>query len=313
MPPLLVVAGPTATGKTGLAIRLVEALARDGVRAEIVSADSRQVYRGMDVGTAKATADERARVPHHCLDLVDPDEPFSVADFIGHASRALGGVGDRGGLGVLVGGTGLYLRAVAGGLDVEALPWDPVARAALEAELSGGGLAPLAARLRDVAPDTAARIDVRNPRRVVRALERVAIAGDVPPPPPRGYDGPVAWVGLDLDRATHRRWIAARATTQLDGGLLEEAGSLRARYPETLPALSAIGYREAFDLLDGRIDRERFLEVNAGRNAAFARRQRTWFRSEPAIAWLDATADALPATLDTARRLVAADGVSSAR
>jgi len=313
VPPLLVVAGPTATGKTGLAIRLAEALARDGIHAEIISADSRQVYRGMDVGTAKATAEERARAPHHCLDLVDPDEPFSVADFVAHAARALEGIADRDGLGVLVGGTGLYLRAVARGLDVAALPWDPAARAALDEDLARDGLAALVARLRDVAPRTAAGIDLRNPRRVVRALERASVVGDAPPPPPRGYDRPVAWLGLDADRSTHRRWIAARAQAQLDGGLLDEARALHERYPETLRSLSAIGYHEAFDLLDGRIDRDRFLGVNVARNAAFARRQRTWFRSEPAIAWLDAAADPLPPAIDAARLLIGSERVSSAR
>jgi tRNA dimethylallyltransferase len=264
------------------------------------------------VGTAKATADERARVPHHCLDLVDPDDPFSVADFVAHAGRALDGIAARGGLALLVGGTGLYLRAVARGLDVEALPWDPETRAALDEELARDGLAPLVARLETLAPGTAARTDLRNPRRVVRALERVAIVGDAPPPPPRGYPGPVAWIGLDVDRDVHRRWIVARAAAQLDGGILDEARALRERYPDTLPSLSAIGYREAFDLLDGRIGRARYLEVNAGRNVAFARRQRTWFRSEPGIAWLDAAADPFAGALEAARGLLATERVSSA-
>ena len=271
------------------------------------------MYRGLDVGTAKATAGERSRVPHHCLDLVDPDEPFSVADFVVAAGAALDGIHARGGIALLVGGTGLYLRAVARGLDVEALPFDPATRAALDEELARDGLASLVARLEALAPTTAARTDLRNPRRVVRALERVTIVGDAPPPPPRGYAGPVAWIGLDLDRGTHRRWIAARAETQLDGGILDEARAVRMRYPETLPSLSAIGYREAFALLDGRIDRAGYLEINVRRNAAFARRQRTWFRSEPDIAWLDAAADPLPDALDAARRLLAVERVSSPR
>jgi tRNA dimethylallyltransferase len=271
------------------------------------------VYRGLDVGTAKATADERARVRHHCLDLVDPDEPFSVADFVTHAGRALDGIATRGGIALLVGGTGLYLRAVARGLDVEALPFDPVVRATLDEELARDGLALLVARLEAAAPGTAARTDLRNPRRVVRALERATVVGDAPPPPPRGYAGSVAWIGLDVDRETHRRWIADRAATQLEGGILDEARTLRARYPETLLSLSAIGYREAFDLLDGRIGRARYLEVNAGRNAAFARRQRTWFRSEPGITWLDAGADPFAAALEAARGLLGVERVSSSR
>ena len=131
LPPLVVIAGPTATGKTALAIRLATSLRDAGRQAEIVSADSRQVYRGLDIGTAKVTAEERALVPHHGLDLVDPDEPFSVADFVAHAGTVLARLGEQDGVAILAGGTGLYLRAVARGLDVDALPTDAVLRACL--------------------------------------------------------------------------------------------------------------------------------------------------------------------------------------
>ena len=283
-------AGPTATGKTALAVRLALALAEvgDGRSVEVISADSRQVYRGMDVGTAKPTPAERRGVVHHGLDLVDPDEGFSVADFAAHARACLGSLNARGGLAILAGGSGLWLRAIATGLDLDASPHDPDLRARLDAELEADGPDALAARLRSTAPALAARTDLQNPRRVVRALEIALLRGDGPPPPPAGYPGPVTWIGLDVaDRAAHRSWIAARAVGQLDGGLPEEAERLRARYGEGHRAFSAIGYREAWDLLDGRIDRARFLEVNVTRNAAFARRQRTWFRAEPGIAWLD--------------------------
>ena len=132
-PPLVVLAGATATGKTALSLALAEALRARGVSAEIVSADSRQVYRGMDIGTAKATPEERARVPHHGLDLVDPDQAFSVADYSHHAARALAGIAERGAVALLVGGTGFYLRAVARGLAVDELPWDAGVRAGIEA------------------------------------------------------------------------------------------------------------------------------------------------------------------------------------
>ncbi len=141
LPPLVVLAGTTASGKTALSLALAEALRRTGVAAEIVSADSRQVYRGMDIGTAKATAEERARVPHHGLDLVDPDQPFSVADYSACAGAALAGIAARGAVALLVGGTGFYLRSVARGLAVDELPWDPDVRAAVEARLADGGLA----------------------------------------------------------------------------------------------------------------------------------------------------------------------------
>ena len=299
------IGGATATGKTGLAIRLAETLAGEGHPAEIISADSRQVYRGLDVGTAKATAAERSLVPHHGLDLVDPDEPFTVADFVRHAEGALVGIAGRGGVAILTGGTGLYLRAVARGLDMEALPFDPAIRASLEAALTSGGLEPLVARLRAEAPGLAERIDVRNPRRVVRALEIAAIRGDVPLPQPRGYPGPVLWLGLTVEPATHREWIARRAHAQFQAGLIDEAAALRERYDPALPAFSAIGYREAWSVLDGRATLAEAIEVDIRRNVAFAKRQRTWFRAEPEIEWLDATTgDPTPEAVARTRSLL---------
>jgi tRNA dimethylallyltransferase len=290
-PPLLVIAGATATGKTGLAIDVASRLMGEGTTVEIISADSRQVYRGLDIGTAKATLDERRGIPHHGLDLVDPDEPFTVADFAAPARATLASIGEQGGLAILVGGTGLYLRAVARGLPTDELPADPEVRARLEAEFLAVGLEPLVERLQAVAPRRAAAIDTANPRRVVRALEIATVAGGEPDiPAPRGYDGPVAWVGLDVDPATHRVWIANRARAQFDAGLIEEAGALREYYDPALPAFSAIGYREAWAVLDGELTRDAAIAEDTRRNQAFAKRQRTWFRSEPDIDWLDASA-----------------------
>ena len=305
-PPLLVIAGATATGKTGLSIRLAEALRADGIASEIVSADSRQVYRGLDIGTAKADPAERARVPHHGLDLVEPDAPFSVAEYAAHARAVLAGIADREGLAILVGGTGLYLRAVARGLPTDALPNDPAIRAGLEVELGRDGLPAMAARLVALAPSRAAVLDLHNPRRVVRALEIAELQGDVPLPEPRGYPAPVAWLGLEVESGTHRDWIDARARAQFAGGLLDEARHLRERFDPTLRAFSAIGYHEAWDVLDGRVGLDEAIAVDIGRNVSFARRQRTWFRSEPDITWLavgPGEPDPLPAALDAARRL----------
>ncbi len=290
LPPLVVIAGPTATGKTTLAIEVAEAIERTGRPAEIVSADSRQVYRGLDIGTAKVSADERARVVHHGIDLVEPDEPFSVADFRRHALEALERLGERGGIGILAGGTGFWIRAVARGIDTDALPSDPAARVAIEERLADRGLDALVSELAALAPSLADRIDARNPRRVVRALEIAEIRGDAPLPEPRGYPARVAWLGLDLDRDEHARWIAARARAQFDAGLVEEARSLRERYDPALPAFSAIGYREAWSVIDGEATLEAAIAADAARNVTFAKRQRTWFRSEPGITWLDAAA-----------------------
>jgi len=300
---MLVVAGPTATGKTGLAIRLALALAaEDGVPAEVISADSRQVFRGLDIGTAKPTLEERRGVPHHGLDLVDPDGAFSVADFADHAAAVLPPIAAAAGLAILAGGTGFYLRAIARGLDTKALPSDPAVRAKIEAKMAEDGVAAGAARLRSLAPTLAGGIDLRNPRRVARALEIAEIAGDVPLPEPLGYPAPVAWLGLDVPRAVHDRWIAERARAQFDAGLVEEARALRERFDPALPAFSAIGYAESWALLDGEIDRETAIERDAARNVAFAKRQRTWFRREPEIEWLDpAAGDPLDRTLARAR------------
>jgi tRNA dimethylallyltransferase len=304
-PPLLVIAGATATGKTGLAIDVAERLVGEGIGAEVISADSRQVFRGLDIGTAKATVAERRDIPHHGLDLVEPDQPFSLADFAAHARDALAAIAERRSLAILAGGTGLYVRAVARGIATDALPADPAIRARLEAEFLAVGLDPLVERLRAVAPERAASVDVRNPRRVVRALEIAAIDGGRERlPEPRGYGGPVAWIGLALDRPTHLAWIATRARAQFDAGLIDEARALRERFDPGLPAFSAIGYREAWAVLDGRLDREAAIAEDARRNAAFAKRQRTWFRSEPDIVWLDATAHAIDQTLEAALRLV---------
>ncbi|MEO7119192.1 MAG: tRNA (adenosine(37)-N6)-dimethylallyltransferase MiaA [Candidatus Limnocylindrales bacterium] len=289
----MVICGATATGKTALSLAVAEALGN----AQILSADSRQVYRGMDIGTAKATADERARVQHHGLDLVDPDEAFTVADFVRHAGGVFETIASAGAVAVMVGGTGLYLRAVARGMPITETGTEPVLRERLEQRLVGEGLHTLVAQLRAMAPGVAARTDVANPRRVVRALERVAIAGDVPPPEPTGYPGAVLWLGLAAEPAEHRAAILARARHQFASGLLDEARILRERFGSDHRSFSAVGYHEAWDVLDGRADLEAAISEDAQRSRAYARRQRTWFRAEPDVTWL-AAGD--PATTSTA-------------
>jgi tRNA dimethylallyltransferase len=256
-----------------------------------VSADSRQVFRGLDIGTAKATPDERARVVHHGIDLVDPDEAFSVAQFRAHALGVLGGLGARGGIGIVAGGTGFWLRAVFEGIDTDALPSDATLRARLEAALDAEGLAASADRLAALAPSLAARTDLHNPRRVVRALEIATLRGDEPLPAPRGYPAPTVGIQLAVEPAVLRSRLAARARSQFDAGLVEEARALRERYDPSLPAFSAIGYRESWAYVDGLVGLDEAIAEDARRNVQFARRQRTWFRREPSLAVVDATAD----------------------
>jgi tRNA dimethylallyltransferase len=296
--PLVVIGGPTATGKTGLAIDLAERLHARGIPAEIVSADSRQVYIGMDIGTAKATAAERARVVHHGIDLVTPDVGYSVADFRAHALAALRALGAKGGVGILAGGTGFWLRAVFAGIDTDALPHDPQVRAEVEEALAAEGVEAAAARLAALAPSLAARTDPRNPRRVARALELAILRGDVPLPEAVGYGSPVLGVQLDVAPGEHARRIHARARAQFEAGLVEEARGLRERYDPSLPAFTSIGYRESWAYLDGECTLEEAIEADALRNLQFATRQRTWFRREPALEVVDATTDPAPALVD---------------
>jgi len=283
-PPLLGVVGPTASGKTDLALALARRLP-----VEIVVADSRQVYRGMDVGTAKPDAAARSAVPHHLLDLVGPDEPFSVADWMAAARGAIAAIAARGRLPLLVGGTGLYVEALLAGHDYGAQPWSPELRQRLTLELEATGLAPLAERLRGLDPDRAARTDLRNPRRVLRALERVE-AGGVPITP-RGdpYPGRIALVGLRRPRDVLYRRIDERALALFDGGLIEEVARLLTEgYGPELTPMSGHGYREAAALLSGQLRASDAVELTARRTRQYAKRQLSWFRREPRIGWIAA-------------------------
>jgi tRNA dimethylallyltransferase len=262
------------------------------------------VYRGLDIGTAKATLEERRRVVHHGIDLVDPDQPSSVADFRAHAHAALEALGERGGIGILVGGTGFWLRAVAAGIDTDALPSDPDLRARLEGDLERDGLGAMAARLQTLAPTIAAGVDLRNPRRVVRALEIAELRGDGDLPAPAGYPAPVLGLQLVVEPPEHRRRIVARAQAQFDAGLVDEAQALRERWDPRLNAFSAIGYRESWAYLDGELTLVEAVDLDAVRNVQFSKRQRTWFRREPGLAVLDATVDPAPAAHERLRAFV---------
>jgi tRNA dimethylallyltransferase len=180
---------------------------------------------------------------------------------------------------------------VTRGIDTEALPHDAQVRADIEAALERDGLDALATRLRGVAPSLAARTDLRNPRRVVRALEIATLRGDAPLPEPVGYPAPVLGLQLIVDDATLRRRIRDRARQQFDAGLVEEARTLRERWDPKLPAFSAIGYREAWAYLDGGLTLDESIALDALHNEQFSKRQRTWFRREPALAVIDATRD----------------------
>ncbi len=281
---VIAIVGPTASGKSALALRAAE---RSG--GEIVSADSRQVYRGMDVGTAKPTVAERARVPHHCIDIVDPSEPYDAARYQRDGRAALADIASRGKTAYVVGGTGLYVRALLDGLLLDAAPTDPELRARLERRADAEGPAALHRELARIDPTGAARVDVRNARRVVRYLELAMLAGRVP----QERDAPVAArrIGLDPPRAWLDQRIGARVRQMVDDGVLEETRRLvDAGVDQRLPSMSGHGYVHWAAHLRGEVGLDAAIAATAKDVRAYSRRQMTWFRRDPDIRWVDPTA-----------------------
>ena len=284
-PPLLGIVGSTASGKTDLALALARRLP-----VEILVADSRQVYRGMDVGTAKPPAAAREAVPHHLLDLVEPGEPFTVAQWAERARALLPEIAARGQLGMLVGGTGLYVSSLVDGHDYASQAFSPERRAELDARLAVEGLEALARDLVNVDPVIAARTDLRNPRRVLRALERAFAGGGGAMPSARPYPGRVVVVGISRPREVLYRRIDDRARRMFEaGGLLGEVrGLLEHGYTPDLRPMTGHGYREAARHLAGEISLGEAVEVTARRTRQYAKRQLSWFGREPRIIWLRA-------------------------
>jgi tRNA dimethylallyltransferase len=284
-PPIAAIVGPTGSGKTALSLALARRLP-----IEIMVADSRQVIRGMQIGTAQPDAAARAEIPHHLLDLVDPGDPFSVADWVAHAGRLLPEIAGRGRLPLLVGGSGLYVDALLDGYAFDSAP-DAARRAELASELEAVGVGPLAERLRGLDPSAARRVDLRNPRRVIRALERSAAAGGGEAPNARAepWPGRVARIGLNRPREVLYRRIDERAVWLFANGLLDEARALleAGRDPQR-PPLTSHGYGEAARHLAGEWSLEEAVEVTARRTRQYAKRQTTWFRRDRRIVWLSA-------------------------
>jgi tRNA dimethylallyltransferase len=299
VPQLLVIAGPTASGKSALALSLAQRLA-----GEILNADSQQVYRGLDVGTAKPTSAERALVPHHLLDLVDPGEDMDAARWAALADAAAAEVSARGRLPVVVGGTGLYLRALLHGV-VTAPGRDPALRARLQAEAAQRGKAALHARLATVDPAAAARIGENDLVRVVRALE--IAAGGRTASELRAAHGfaedrhRALLLALDPPRPELHARIDARVRAMFEGGLLDEARDLRARFGTSLPARLPIGYADAVAVVEGALPLEEAVRRVQVAHRRYARRQVVWLRRERGVTWL-----APPHDLDALARRVAA-------
>lgn len=294
---MVAVVGPTASGKSSLALSLAREL--DG---ELVSADSAQVYRGADIGTAKPTREERAEVPHHLLDLCELDEFFSVADFQTKARAAIADIVARGKLAILVGGTGLYLRALVRGytLPEEATP-DP----ALREELNQTPLSELLAELERVDPAGFARVDRQNPRRVVRAVEVFRQTG-IPfsanyQTRDSGLD--VLWLGLRWPQERLDERIGLRTREMLEAGFLEEVRKLAEKgYGPSLRRLKLIGYPEMLDVVERGVSLEEAVAQLERSTRRYARRQLKWFRREKDIHWLDAEQDVRTPALAAIRK-----------
>jgi tRNA dimethylallyltransferase len=288
--PLVVIVGPTAVGKTRLALRLAGELG-----AEIVSADSRQVYRGMDIGTDKPAAEERQRVPHHLVDIVDPDEKLTLARYQDMAYAAIEDVLARGRVPLLVGGTGLYIKAVVEGWSIPRVKPNEALRAELYREAEVKGEEALHARLRQVDPVAAEKIDPRNVRRVIRALEVYLETGKPiselqrrRPPPYR-----ILQIGLTMDRAALYQRIDQRVDRMIERGLVEEVrGLVEQGYGRELPAMSGLGYRQIGCYLRDEISLEEAICLIKRDTRRFVRQQYNWFRlDDERIHWFQALDD----------------------
>jgi tRNA dimethylallyltransferase len=281
--PIAAIVGPTGSGKTDLSLALATR-----IPIEVLVADSRQVYRGMDIGTAKPDARARAAVPHHLLDLVTPGEAFTVADWAGQARRLVPEIAARGRLPVLVGGSGLYVAALLDGYAFGSAP-NAQQRALLDEELATAGVGALAGRLRAIDPAGAAQTDLHNPRRVTRALERATGTHSSTHAGAGPWEGPVRLIGISRTTEVLDRRIEQRARWLFANGLLEEVrGLLEAGHDPSQAPLTSHGYGEAARYLAGEWSLDEAVAVTARRTRQYAKRQRTWFRHEQRIVWLEA-------------------------
>ncbi len=295
--PIVAVVGPTATGKSDLAVALAERLG-----GEVVNTDASQLYRGMDIGTAKLTVAERRGVPHHQLDVLEVTEEASVAAYQQLSRADIEAIRSRGNVPVLVGGSGLYVRAATDVLEIP--PTDAAVRGRLEAELAAAGTTPMYDRLRLADPEAAANILPSNGRRIVRALEVIELTGRPfsATMPRREFLEPTVLIGLDADRDVVDERIANRTRAMWQLGLLDEVRGLEPlALREGRTASRAIGYAQALGQLDGELTQDEAIESTAQATRRLVRRQLSWFRADPRVIWLPHDA---PDLLDRALEVV---------
>jgi tRNA dimethylallyltransferase len=280
--PVVAVVGPTATGKSELGLALAERLG-----GEVVNADAMQLYRGMDIGTAKLSLEQRRGIAHHQLDVLEVREEASVAAYQRHARADIAAIGARGRIAVLVGGSGLYVRAALDRLDIP--PTDRTVRARLEAELADVGIDVLRARLVALDPTAADAIEPRNGRRIVRALEVVELTGRPfsASLPAREHVRPTVVVGLVADRSLLDARVDERVRRMWRQGLVDEVRTLVTQgLRDGRTASKALGYSQALAHLDGTMTPAEAQEATATATRRYARRQESWFRADPRIVWL---------------------------
>mgnify|MGYP001422094455 CR=1 FL=1 len=284
--PLLVICGPTASGKTAWALRLAA-----DYELEVISADSRQVYRRMDIGTAKVTAEEQARVTHHLIDLVEPDQPFSVADFVALARPLIIDIHRRGKLPCIVGGTGLYIQALLGGL-AEVPTGDDQLRARLHEREEVEGPGTLHSELKQVDPAAADTIHPHNIIRLVRALEVFYLSGNKLSELKEQHRFSeqcyrTLKFGPDLERAELYQRIDLRVEAMFAAGLLDEVRTLLQDYDPQLKSMQTLGYREAVRHLKGELEYQEMVGLIQTRTRQYAKRQLTWLRKDQETIWVD--------------------------
>lgn len=286
---MLALVGPTCTGKTALSIKVCRHLAADGRSGgEVIACDSRTIYKEFDVGTAKPTPAEQGGVPHHLIDVADPSQDFTAADFKNQGRQAVEAIAARGHLPVVCGGTGFYARALLEDLAIPQVAPQPELRAQLRLLAESEGNQALHNKLADLDPKSAARLPANDVFRIIRALE-VTMTSGIPFSQAAGKTAPpyrTHWIGLTVkDRELHRRLIEKRLNEQLESGLLEETRRLYERYGASQKILNTVNYRDLVAFIEGRATWEEALQGCRTHNYQLARKQMIWFKALPEITW----------------------------
>ncbi|MFT9597433.1 tRNA (adenosine(37)-N6)-dimethylallyltransferase MiaA [Mesobacillus sp.] len=283
---LIVLIGPTAVGKTKLSIELAKKF-----NGEIISGDSMQIYKGMDIGTAKINREEMEGVPHHLIDIKEPDESFSTAEFQELVRKKISEISSRGKMPMIVGGTGLYIQSVIFDYHFTEAPSDPVFRRSLEEEAETKGQEFVHGKLKEVDPESASRIHPNNVRRVIRALEIIHCTGKTAgelqenQSPELLYD--TALIGLTMDREMLYNRINFRVDLMMEQGLLDEVKYFYEKGLKDCQSIQAIGYKELYDYFEGKVPLEEAIENLKQNSRRYAKRQLTWFRNKMIVEWFD--------------------------